>query len=93
MPTDTGIPPQADPVFVQPITVGDSVDYVDDRTRANKHLDGVQRPNARVAIWLLARYKNTAFHEAAKQSIMPADVGKTLTDEELGDLAAFLLRK
>jgi putative membrane-bound dehydrogenase-like protein len=30
--------------------------------------------------------------EAAKQSIMPADLGKTLTDEELRDLAAFLLR-
>ncbi len=30
--------------------------------------------------------------EAAKQSIMPADLGKTLTDEELRDLIAFLLR-
>lgn len=30
--------------------------------------------------------------EAAKQSIMPADFGKTLTDDELRDLAAFLLR-
>lgn len=30
--------------------------------------------------------------EAAKQSIMPADLGKTLTDAELRDLAAFLLK-
>ncbi len=30
--------------------------------------------------------------EAAKQSIMPADFGRTLTDAELRDLAAFLLR-
>jgi hypothetical protein len=72
----TSIPPQADPVFVQPITVGDSVDYVDDRTRANKHLDGVQRPKARVAIWLPARYKNATFQEAAKQSIAPTNAAK-----------------
>jgi putative membrane-bound dehydrogenase-like protein len=30
--------------------------------------------------------------EAAKQSIMPADLAKTLTDDELRDLIAFLLR-
>ncbi len=30
--------------------------------------------------------------EAAKQSIMPADFGRTLTDAELRDLAAFLLQ-
>lgn len=30
--------------------------------------------------------------DAAKQSIMPADLGKTLTDDELRDLATFLLR-
>ena len=30
--------------------------------------------------------------EAAKQSIMPADFGRTLTEVELRDLAAFLLQ-
>jgi putative membrane-bound dehydrogenase-like protein len=34
-----------------------------------------------------------AHREAAKQSIMPADFGKILTDEELRDLAAFLLQR
>lgn len=34
-----------------------------------------------------------AHREATKQSIMPADLGKSLTDDELRDLAAFLLQR
>jgi hypothetical protein len=71
------IPPEADPVFVQPITDGESADYIEDRTKANKYLAEAQRPKARVAIWLPARYSDAEFEKAANASIAPRGAGES----------------
>jgi hypothetical protein len=64
-----GVPSEADPVFVQPITDVESADYVEDKAKTNKYLIGLQRPKARVAVWLPARYKDAEFEKAANETI------------------------
>jgi hypothetical protein len=55
-----------DPVFVQPITDAEAADYVENPNKISTYLAALGRANARVAIWLPKKYRDSEFEQAAE---------------------------